>query len=161
MDNLNLLISDFTNDVDQNTQAIWHGNDIEFPTEKITLEDGTEKEVTKKPESGEWVLTYTSKDGSKPSISPLAVNYDYPGMLNNIMYRRQLILQKCNVPQRNDNSGGSTGVAMSDATGWSQAETAASKQQMIIDSIKMNKLQPFSKYIVIKEKTNPIDHYFH
>lgn len=141
MDNLNLLISDFTNDVDQNTQAIWHGNDIEFPSEKIKLEDGTEKEVTKKPESGEWVLTYTSKDGSKPSISPLAVNYDYPGMLNNILYRRQLILQKCNVPQRNDNSGGSTGVAMSDATGWSQAETAASKQQMIVDSIKMQEAE--------------------
>lgn len=28
MNNLNLLISDFTNDVDQNTQAIWHSNDM-------------------------------------------------------------------------------------------------------------------------------------
>lgn len=52
MDNLNLLISDFTNDVDQNTQAMWHSNDVEFPTEKITLPDGTEKEIAKKPKSG-------------------------------------------------------------------------------------------------------------
>ena len=42
MDNLNLLISDFTNDVDQNTQAVWHGNDIEFPTQVVTNADGTQ-----------------------------------------------------------------------------------------------------------------------
>lgn len=34
MDNLNLLISDFTNDVEQNTQAVWHTNDVDFPVEK-------------------------------------------------------------------------------------------------------------------------------
>lgn len=76
-----------------------------------------------------------------PIVEALAVNYDYEGMLNNIQVRRQTILQKCNVPQRNDNSGGSTGVAMSDATGWSHAEAAASKQQMIIDSCKMEEVE--------------------
>lgn len=141
MDNLNLLISDFTNDVDQNTQAIWHGNDVEFPKEVITNSDGSVTEMIKKPSTNEWVMTYTSPDGKQPFINPLAVTYDYSGMLNNIITRRQLILQKCNVPQRNDNSGGSTGIAMSDATGWTQAETSASKQQMITDSCKLEEVE--------------------
>lgn len=69
------------------------------------------------------------------------IEYDYPGMLQNIITRRALILQKCNVPQRNDNSGGSTGIAMSDATGWSAAETAAAKQQSILDGCKMQEVK--------------------
>ena len=141
MDNLNLLISDFTNDVEQNTQAIWHANDTDFPVEVVENEDGTKTEKVKKPGSNEWVLTETTQDGKTPFIKPLLIDYDYSGMLNNIITRRSLILQKCNVPQRNDNSGGSTGVAMSDATGWSAAETSASKQQNIMDSCKMEELR--------------------
>lgn len=141
MDSLNLLISDFVNDVDQNTQALWHSNDVEFPTEKITLTDGTEKEVVRKPKSGEWLQTYTPQDGKTPIVEALAVNYDYSGMLQNIITRRSLILQKMNVPQRNDNSGGSTGVAMSDATGWSAAEMAAGKQQNIMEDCKMEEVE--------------------
>lgn len=141
MDNLNLLISDFTNDVDQNTQAIWHGNDVEFPTIEVTDNDGNKSEVVKKPESGEWVLTYTNEGtGKQPFINPLTIQYDYEGMLNNIQVRRQTILQKCNVPNRSEASGGSTGIAMSDATGWSHAEAAASKQEMITSSNKMKEL---------------------
>lgn len=132
MNNLNLLISDFSNDVDQNTQVIWWTNDCEFQTEIITNEDGTTTEVVKQPQSNEWLQTFTTRDGKIPKVQPLTVNYDYAGILNNIVTQRALILQKCNVPQRNDNSGGSTGVAMSDATGWSAAETAASKEEMVI-----------------------------
>lgn len=156
MDNLNLLISDFTNDVDQNTQAIWHGNDIAFPVETYKNEDGDEVERIKKPKSNEWVLTETTTDGKTPFVKPLAVEYDYQGMLNNIITRRSLILQKCNVPQRNDNSGGSTGVAMSDATGWSAAETSASKQQNIMDSCKMEELRVVLRAIK-KNPDVPID----
>lgn len=141
MDNLNLLVSDFSNDVDQNTQAIWHCNDVDFPTEIIKAADGTETEQVKKPQTNDWVQTYTSQDGKTPFINSLAIDYDYPGMLNNIITRRALILQKCNVPQRNDNSGGSTGIAMSDATGWSAAETAAAKQQSIMDGCKMQEVK--------------------
>lgn len=156
MDNLNLLISDFTNDVDQNTQAIWHGNDIEFPVEIIESEDGTKTEMIKKPSSNEWVITRTTNDGKTPFINPLAVAYDYQGMLNNIITRRALILQKCNVPQRNDNSGGSTGIAMSDATGWSAAETSASKQQTIMEDCKMKEVRLVLKAIR-KSKNVPAD----
>ena len=141
MDNLNLLISDFTNDVEQNTQAVWHTNDVDFPSVEQKNEDGTTTEITVKPKSGEWMQTYTAPDGKTPIVEPLTINYDYTGMLNNIQSRRQIILQKCNVPQRNDNSGGSTGVAMSDATGWSQAETAAAKQQLITDGCKMEEIK--------------------
>lgn len=141
MDTLNILVSDFANDVDQNTQAIWHTNDVEFPTEKIKLEDGTEKEVVKKPKTNDWMQTFTSHDGKTPFVKPLAIDYDYTGMLNNILAKRALILQKCNVPQRNDNSGGSTGIAMDSATGWSSAEIQAQKQQQIMESCKMEELK--------------------
>lgn len=133
MDNLNVLVSDFTNDVDQNTQAIWHGNDIEFPVD----EDGNEV----KPNSNDWLLTYTTDSGKTPFINALAVQYDYGGMLNNIISRRALILQKCNVPQRNSTSGGSSGIAMADASGWSSAETSAVKQDGIKEMCKMEELR--------------------
>lgn len=93
MDNLNLLISDFTNDVEQNTQAVWHTNDVEFPTIFNKSEDGTVTEEVRKPKSGEWLQTYTSQNGKTPMVEPLAINYDYTGMLNNIQYRRDKILE--------------------------------------------------------------------
>lgn len=137
MDNLNLLISDFTNDVEQNTQAIWHGNDVDLPTHIVKNEDGTETEEIIKPKGNDWMFTYTSQEGKTPTVKPLAIDYDYSGMLQNITTRRALILQKCNVPSRNDNSGGSTGIAMSDATGWTQAEIEASRQDQIKDGCKI------------------------
>lgn len=159
LDNINLMISDFSNDVDQNTQVIWHGNDVVFPTENVEDADGNMVEVVKKPVANEWVLTYTPDSGKSPTINPLTVDYDYSGMLNNIVTRRSLVLQKCNVPQRNDNSGGSTGIAMSDATGWSSAENAAAKQQMIIDSCKMEEVKVVLAAIAISpdvETGNPL-----
>ena len=139
MDNLNLLVSDFTNDVDQNTQAIIQANDIETPQVEVevqyTKEDGTIGTKTvlqdRKWKEGEWVYTYTTQDGKTPFIKPVAVNYDYPGMLSNILSRRNLILQKCHVPTRNENTNGATGIAMGDATGWSDAEAVASAQELI------------------------------
>lgn len=145
LDNLNLLISDFTNDVEQNTQAVWHTNDVDFPTvQEVTEgEDGT-KHVTKtvrKPKSGEWMQTYTTANGKTPLVESLAINYDYTGMLNNIQYRRNKILEKCNVPLTNDNASNITGVAASNASGWDHAEAAATKLQMITESCKMDELE--------------------
>lgn len=141
MNNLNLLISDFTNDVDQNTQAVWHANDVDFPTEIIKKEDGTEEEKPRKPKDGEWLDTETTIDGKTPFIKPLVINYDYAGMLNQIIFRTNRIKEKCNVPQRNDNSGGSTGIAMSDATGWTHAEIEANRQDQIKDGCKMEEVK--------------------
>ena len=141
MDALNLLNSDFLNDVDQNTQAIWHANDVDFATEEIEQEDGTTITKVKRPENGQWLQTFSNQNGSKPSITPLTVNYNYSGVLNNIVNKRQTILAKCDVPQRNDNSGGSTGIAMSDASGWSAAEASASKKENIQDLCKCDELK--------------------
>ena len=146
-DALNLLNSDFLNDVDQNTQAVWHTNDVDFPDVVSENDDGTSSTSVRKPSSGEWVSTYTSPDGRTPFIKPLTLDYDYKGILDNITIKHTSILQKCNVPQRNDNSGGSTGVAMSDATGWSAAEAAAQKQQAIMESCKMEELKVVLKAI--------------
>lgn len=141
MENLNLLVSDITNSIEQNVQMLWWSNDVDFEHEIIENEDGTTTERVKKPQPGEWLQTFSPQDGKSPSVKPLVVDYNYPGMVNNISYRRGLILQKCNVPQRNDNSGGSTGVAMSDATGWSQAEAAANKREKIISGCMMDELR--------------------
>lgn len=141
MNNLNLLVSDFSNDVDQNTQAIWHTNDVDFPEEVIVDENGNEITRVKRPKSNDWFQTFTSPDGRQPFVKPLSIEYDYPGMLNNIIYSRSRILEKCHVPQRNDNSGGSTGTATDMAAGWADAENAASVQQSIMEVCKMNELR--------------------
>ena len=145
MDNLNLLISDFTNDVEQNTQAVWHTNDVDFPVEEETIEkpDGTKETVenVRKPKSGEWMQTYTAPDGKTPIVEPLVINYDYTGMLSNIQYRRNKILEKCNVPLTNGNASNMTGVATNSASGWDHAEAAASKQQMITESCKLEEVE--------------------
>ena len=62
-------------------------------------------------------------------------------MLQNIVTRRATILQNADVPCRNDNSGGSTGIAMDSATGWSNAETIASAQQNIMEGCKMQEIR--------------------
>lgn len=155
MNNLNLMISDFSNDIDQNTQVIWWANDCEFETIRIQNEDGTYTEQIKHPKSNEWLQTFTTQDGKIPKLQPLTVTYDYSGMLNNILSQRALILQKCNVPQRNDNSGGSTGVAMSDATGWSAADTAASKEEMIISKCIRQEIKVICA--AIRESVCPMD----
>lgn len=133
LNTLNLMISDFSNDVENNTQAIWLGVDIEFPVD----ENGNEK----RPQSGEWVVATTTQDGHKPDARPLVVNYDYPGMLQNIAIRRACILEKACVPASNDNTNGATGVAMDDAIGWTKAELNAQKQQGIMESSKMDEIK--------------------
>jgi hypothetical protein len=59
------------------------------------------------------------------------------------------------VPQRNDNSGGSTGVAMSDATGWSAADIAANKEEMIISKSIRQEIKVICA--AIRESACPLD----
>lgn len=133
MNHLNLMVSDLANAMDQNVQAIWHYSDIDFPKD----ENGNEIS----PKSGDIVRTFTSPDGKKGEIKPLAIDYDYDGILGQIQFKVNRIKEKCNVPQRNDNSGGSTGVAMSDATGWTHAEIEANRQDQIKDGCKMEEVK--------------------
>jgi SPP1 family phage portal protein len=128
MNSLNLMWSDLLNDVDQNCQAIWHGNDIEFPVD----ENGD----TQKPQSNDWIVTHTSQDGKTPFVKPLAVEYNYSGMLENYQYARSRILEKCHIPSRTDGNN-STGLATSQAAGWEDAENDACKEQNVIETCKM------------------------
>lgn len=133
MDNLNILISDFTNDVSQNAQAIWWGNDVDL----VDVGDDGEQKLR----SGMWLLTKTGNaSGGKPEIKPLICEFGYDGVLANIKYRHDRILEKCNVPLQSDPGGGSTGVAMSMSSGWSAAETAACKQEPIIRYCKLQEI---------------------
>lgn len=146
---LSLILSDIGNDIDQETQMIWHANDVEFPS--ITDENGNPTGDYQTPKSNEWVATYTTRDGKQPFIKPLTTAYNYEGLLNNYVSARAMILQRCYKPQLNDNSGGSTGVAMSDATGWSAAEQIANAQQLIMESAKMDEV----KAVLMAIKKNP------
>jgi SPP1 family phage portal protein len=132
MNNLNLLWSDFLNDTDQETQAVWHGNDIEFPED----EEGN----IKTPKNGEWLITQTTPDGKTPFIKPLTAEYNYSGIIEMAVTKRDLILQKCNVPTRSE-ANNSTGMATSQAQGWESAESAACKEQNIIESCKMEEVK--------------------
>ena len=139
MDRLNLLLSDIGNNVESETQIIWHGCDIRFP-HKVDAE-GKETDEVERPTSGEWILTESTKDGKQPFIKPLVANYDYAGLLNNYTTARTMILERTCTPQRNDNSGGSTGSAMSEATGYSAAEQCANAEQLLMESSKMNEVR--------------------
>lgn len=139
LDALNIMESDVCNATDEAVQAIWHCNDVEFPTD----EDGN----VVKPSTGDWLQTYTSENGKTPFVTPLKSAFDYNGNLANITNKRTLILQKCNVPMRNNTSGGSTGIAMSDASGWSNAEVEANFLQGIQEDCKMREVRVVLKAI--------------
>lgn len=124
MNALNVLISDFTNNVAQNVQNIWWGNDFDLPVDPETNEPAAR--------SGMWILTKSAGQGVQPNIKPLADNFDYEGVLANIRYRHDSIMKKAKVPLTSDPGGGSTGSAMSMSSGWSAAEVDACKEEQII-----------------------------
>ena len=134
MDALNIEVSDFANSVAQKTQEIWWGNDFEFPIDKETGEPIA-------PKSGQWVMTRTLANGSRPLIQALASDFDYDGVQKNIESKRNTILQKCYVPLQTDPGGGSTANAMSLSSGWSAAENSAMKEEQIIKRSKMMVLE--------------------
>jgi hypothetical protein len=145
MNRLNLMASDIGNDVDQECQQIWHANDVELQHKKDA--EGNPTDEIEKPKSNDWVRTKTTRDGKTPFIKPLGSEYDYNGLNTTYMTARALILQRCYTPCRNDDSGGSTGIAMSDATGWSAAEQVACKQQLLTEASTMAEVKVVLKAI--------------
>lgn len=126
MDNLNSMVSNFANDVAQKTQEIWWGNDIQFPTD-----EKTGKPI--KPQSGQWLLTYTGGDGNNPKIEPMSSTFDSAPTLAAIEDTRNEILKKCFVPmQYSSEGGGSTGVASSLSAGWDAAAVDALRKEQLI-----------------------------
>jgi len=133
MDALNILISDFTNDVAQRTQEIWWGDNVDFQRDEKTGE-------IKHPRSGQWILTY-SDDGKVAKIQPLSSTFDGSSTLNAIQSTRSEIFQDCKVPIQYDSAGGgSTGVATDMSSGWSAAELDALKEQQMTERGKREEL---------------------
>ena len=139
MKRLNLIISDIGNDIDQETQMIWHSNDVEFP--KVLDAEGNPTNEVKKPKSNDWISTHTSRDGKTPFIKPLIAGYNYEGLLNNYKSTRSFILQRCYTPQRATATAGSSGTAMESANGWAAAEQVANAQQLLMESSKMEEVK--------------------
>lgn len=99
---------------------------------EVEDEEGNKVMVDKKPRNGEWVATKSARDAGQPSIQPLTIDYHLDEMQRTYTEQRALILEKLHVPQRNDNSGGSTGVAMDSSTGYADAESIASAREGIV-----------------------------
>ena len=147
LNNINLMASDISNGIEQNIQSLWWTNNVEFEKEVITNEDGTETEVVKKPANGDWIHTKTAREGVNPSIQPLVMDYHIKDMLDSFTEMRSLVLQKCHVPQRNDTSGGSSGVAMDSASGWADAESVASSREEVVKGCQMDEVRVVLKAI--------------
>lgn len=147
MNCLNLIESDICNSTEEAVNSIWHCNDVDFPTVEIVLEDGTKKEVVRKPKNNEWMQTYTSPDGKTPFVTPLSSNFNYEGNLNYVITKRSIILQNADVPSRGGSSGGNTGSAMDISSGWESTEAIAAAQQNIMESCKMEEIKIVLKAI--------------
>lgn len=142
MDNLNVMVSDFANDVAQKTQEIWWGNDIEFPVDEKTGEPI-------KPKSGQWLLTHSdSGGGQNQKIQPMSSTFDSSSTLNAIGDTRTKILQNAKVPiQYTSEGGGSTGVATDAMTGWSATEVDAIREEQMIGNAEREELKLILKAI--------------
>lgn len=150
MDSLNILLSDFTNDVAQRTQEVWWGDNIDFKQD--------EKGNRIEPQSGDWVLTY-SGEGKTAKIQPLSSSFDGSSTLNAISSARNEILQDCKVPIQYDSAGGgSTGTAMDMGSGWSATELDAMKEQQMIEAGKREELDLVLRAIQkVPERILPLD----
>ena len=141
LNNLNLLVSDISNGFEQNIQAIWWSNNVDFPTKIVKDAEGHEIEVPVKPKNGEWLDTSSAKDGGNPSIQPLTIDYHLGEMQKSYIEQRDLALERAHVPNRNDISGGSSGVAMDSASGWADAETVASSRIAVIKACLIDEIK--------------------
>ena len=134
IDALNILESDFANDVSQRTQEMWWGDNIDFKEDETTGEPI-------KPKSGDWILTVSS-EGKVAKIQPLSSSFDGGSTLSAIDNERTTILQDCYVPiQYSSSGGGSTGVATDMSSGWSATELMAQRKQQITEKAKREELE--------------------
>lgn len=139
IDALNILESDFANDVSQRTQEMWWGDNIDFK------EDENGDPV--KPKSGDWILTYSS-EGKVAKIAPLSSSFNGGSTLDAIRNQRTTILQDCYVPiQYESSGGGSTGIATDMSSGWSAAELDALQEQQMTERGKRKELNLILKAI--------------
>lgn len=142
LDSLNILHSDFSNDVDQKVQAILHFNDIEIPKD-----DKGEKVKLK---SNDIIATKTTAGGKTPFIKAVETSFDYSGTINKINEDTANICSRCFVPLKQSTGGGSTGTAMSLSSGWQEAEANANKQEIIIKKSLMQVMRIILKICTLR-----------
>ena len=128
MDALNIMESDFCNNVAQDTQSLWWGDNLDLPP--IRDENGN---ITgyQMPRSGGWFLT-DSSENKKASVQALVIPTQYDGILSNIKFQRDVIKQRCFTPIQASAGGGSTGTAMSMSAGWENGEIQAQKEESLM-----------------------------
>lgn len=150
LDALNTVNSDFDNDMAQNVQQIWWGNDVDF----TDPETGKES----RPQSNDWVLTHSGAS-KNPKIQPLASTLDRTAALSVIKEKRSTILNNARVPiQYEQEGGGSTGVAMSMSTGWSAAQIDADLKEAMVKDTRREELKCIIRAIsFVPESVLPID----
>ena len=124
MNALNVEVSDFANSVAQTTQEVFFGTGFELP------KDGSGK--TQSPVGGQWIVAKQTGNGGAPTLKAISSTFDYQGVQENIVSKRNTILQKAYVPIQTDPGGGSTGSAMNMSSGWSAAENSACKEEQIL-----------------------------
>lgn len=124
MNALNVEVSDFANAVAQTTQEVFFGVGFELPKDA----DGK----TQAPVGGQWIIANSVTNGATPLLKEVSSNFDYSGVQQNIVSKRNMILQKAYVPIQTDPGGGSTGSAMNMSSGWSAAENSACKEEQIL-----------------------------
>lgn len=144
INSIGVLISCILDDTEQNTNAIFWGNDIEFQ------EDENGEAV--KPKDGDWLLTETTKDGRQPKIEPIIMNYNYNEVLNHITYLTDRAKIEAGVPLLSGNVSNTTGVAESNSAGWANAEADAERQ----DEIKYGRKTEELKVVLQACKVNEI-----
>lgn len=151
LDALNILQSDFANDVAQTVQSIWWGNDIDFP------EDANGNPV--KPKDGQWLLTYSNDGAKDPKVQNLASSLNGANVLKSINDKRNWILQKAKVPMQYDSAGGgSTGVATDMASGWSNAEIEALMKEQLVKAAKREEMALILRALeAVPESILPMD----
>lgn len=120
---ISLLVSDFLNGVEQNINAVFWGNDIDF------YKDEKGNMIT--PKNGEWLLTKSTHEGRQPKVEPITMDYNYSGLLEQISFRTSRVKEKCNTPLVTGAANNSTGIAVSDSSGWTNAEQEANRQDLI------------------------------
>lgn len=123
MDALNIEVSDFANSVSQTTQEVFFGVGFELAKD--------ENGKTESPVGGQWIIAKPTPNGT-PTLKAVSSTFDFEGIQENIVSKRNLILQKCYVPLQSEPGGGSTGSAMSMSSGWSAAEASACREEQIL-----------------------------
>lgn len=137
MDAINAIskeLSCMVDDTEQNTNALFWGNDIEFPIDEKTGE-------TIKPKDGDFVLSRTTMDGKIPKIEAIVVDYKYNELLQNIQFLVDRVKIEAGVPLLSGNVSNTTGVAESNSSGWANAEADAERQDEIKFGKKMEELK--------------------